>query len=87
MALPWLSKVKAPTLLIVGERDVPVLDWNQDAYRHLTAEKALVIVPGATHLFEEPGTLETVAREACRWFLRYLSPKPARPATTDRAHP
>ncbi len=87
MALPWLSRVKAPTLLIVGERDVPVLDWNQDAYRHLTAEKSLVIVPGATHLFEEPGTLESVAREACRWFLRYLSPETARPAAAEKAYP
>ncbi len=87
MALPWLSKVKAPTLLIVGERDVPVLDWNEDAYRHLTAEKQLVVVPGATHLFEEPGALEAVAREACRWFVRYLAPEADRPAAAGKAQP
>ena len=87
MALPWLSKVKAPTLLIVGERDVPVLDWNEDAYRHLTAEKQLVIVPGATHLFEEPGALEAVAQHACRWFVRYLSPGAPHPGTAGKAHP
>ncbi len=87
MALPWLSKVTAPTLLIVGERDVPVLDWNEDAYRHLTAEKQLVIVPGATHLFEEPGALEAVAREACRWFVRHLAAEAARPAAAGKARP
>jgi putative phosphoribosyl transferase len=84
MALPWLSKVKAPTLLIVGEHDAQVLDWNEDAYRHLTTDKELVIVPGATHLFEEPGALEAVARHACRWFVRYLAPEAA--DTAAKAH-
>jgi putative phosphoribosyl transferase len=87
MALPWLSKVKAPTLLIVGEHDAPVLDWNEDAYRRLTTEKELVIVPGATHLFEEPGALEAVAQHACRWFVRYLSPGAARSGAAAQAHP
>jgi putative phosphoribosyl transferase len=76
----WLPKVKAPTLLIVGEDDQPVLDWNRSAYRRLQAEKKLVVVPRATHLFEEPGTLEEVARHAAGWFSRYLAAPPARPA-------
>lgn len=87
MALPWLSKVKAPTLLIVGGHDAQVLDWNQDAYRCLTTDKELVIVPGATHLFEEPGALEAVARHACRWFVRYLSPGAVRSGAAAQAHP
>ena len=87
MALPWLSKVKAPTLLIVGEHDAQVLDWNQDSYRRLTTDKELVIVPGATHLFEEPGALEAVARHACRWFVRYLSPGAVRSGAAAQAHP
>lgn len=72
LALPWLPKVKAPTLLIVGELDSPVLDWNHNAYRHLSVEKELIVVPGATHLFEEPGAMHAVAINACRWFVRYL---------------
>jgi putative phosphoribosyl transferase len=68
-----LRNVKAPTLLIVGECDASVLDWNEDAMRQILTEKALVVVPGATHLFEEPGTLEAVAQHACHWFMRYLS--------------
>lgn len=77
-----LPKVKAPTLLIVGEDDQPVLDWNRSAYRQLQAEKKLVVVPGATHLFEEPGTLEMVAQHAAGWFSRYLAASSARPAAT-----
>jgi dienelactone hydrolase len=57
LAMSHLSRVKAPTLLIVGGRDMPVIEMNQRALERLTAEKKLVIVPGATHLFEEPGTL------------------------------
>jgi len=87
MALPWLSKVKAPTLLIVGQNDAPVLDWNEDAYRRLTTDKELVIVPGATHLFEEPGALEAVAQHACRWFVRYLSLGAPRSGTAGKARP
>ncbi|MGB5045701.1 MAG: alpha/beta hydrolase, partial [Nitrospira sp.] len=52
--------------------DGPVIEMNQDALRQLTCRKELVIVPGASHLFEEPGTLEQVAREALRWFQRYF---------------
>ena len=67
-----LPKVKAPTLLIVGSRDVPVIPLNEDAYRQLRCEKKLEIVPGASHLFEESGTLEVVARLAASWFTKYL---------------
>jgi putative phosphoribosyl transferase len=72
-----LPRVKAPTLLIVGGADYPVIKMNQDALRRLNSEKTLVIVPGATHLFEEPGKLEEVARLAARWFLRHFSEKSA----------
>ena len=69
-----LPLVQAPTLLIVGGHDFPVIDLNRQALRRLgAAEKELVIVPGATHLFEEPGALEDVARLAADWFTRYLS--------------
>jgi dienelactone hydrolase len=67
-----LAKVEAPTLLIVGERDEVVIRLNEEAYAQLRCEKALKIVPGATHLFEEPGTLELVAQLAGDWFVRYL---------------
>jgi len=67
-----LSKVKSPTLLIVGGLDYPVIRMNEDAYRQLRCEKELKIVPRATHLFEEPGTLEEVARLAADWFQRKL---------------
>ena len=72
LAAPFLSKVMAPTLLIVGERDPIVIDMNKAAYDQISSEKDLVIVPGATHLFEEAGTLEEVAELARRWFVRYL---------------
>jgi len=72
MAESYLPSVAAPTLLIVGGHDEPVIEMNQVAYNLLTCEKKLIIVPGATHLFEEPGTLEQVAEHAGRWFLRYL---------------
>jgi dienelactone hydrolase len=69
-----LARVKAPTLLIVGGRDEPVIALNQQALGRLgAAVKKLVIVPGATHLFEEPGALEEVARLASGWFTRHLN--------------
>ena len=70
-----LSTVSAPTLLLVGGYDGEVIDLNQLAYDQLRCEKKLVIVPGATHLFEEPGTLEEVARQAAAWFGRHLGAK------------
>jgi len=72
LAAPSLPHVTAPTLLIVGSEDVPVIAMNEEALALLTCPKRLVIVPGATHLFEEPGTLEQVADLAKRWFLQYL---------------
>jgi len=68
-----LARVRAPTLLIVGGNDVPVIGMNQEAMAQLHVENKLEIVPGATHLFEEPGALEEVARLAREWFERYLS--------------
>lgn len=67
-----LPNVKAPTLLIVGGDDVQVIEMNEEAMRLLKIEKKLVIIPGATHLFEEPGTLEEVARFAANWFVSHL---------------
>jgi dienelactone hydrolase len=69
-----LSQVQAPTLLIVGGRDYPVIEMNRDAMSRMRGEVRLEIVPGATHLFEEPGTLEQVAGLARQWLGRYLSP-------------
>jgi dienelactone hydrolase len=67
-----LACVAAPTLLIVGADDPQVITLNRQAYAHLQCTKALEIVPGATHLFEEPGTLEQVAALAADWFRRWL---------------
>lgn len=67
-----LGRVEAPTLLIVGGHDEPVIEMNRDAMRQMHAHVELEIVPGATHLFEEPGTLEQVAGLAAGWFARYL---------------
>jgi putative phosphoribosyl transferase len=72
LAAPFLPQVTAPTLLIVGGHDTPVIEMNREAFALLTCEKDLVIVPGATHLFEEPGALEQVASLALQWFQRYL---------------
>ncbi|MFZ0105611.1 MAG: alpha/beta hydrolase [Thiobacillus sp.] len=67
-----LAGVTAPTLLLVGGYDDGVIDLNQLAYDQLRCEKEMVIVPGATHLFEEPGTLEAVASRAAGWFAEHL---------------
>jgi putative phosphoribosyl transferase len=67
-----LSRVRAPTLLIVGSLDHGVIELNQEALAQLHPEKKIEIIPGATHLFEEPGALEEVARLAREWFKRYL---------------
>ncbi len=67
-----LAYVKAATLLIVGECDEEVLSLNEKAFEQLTCEKSLAVVPRATHLFEEPGALEEVARLAAMWFRKHL---------------
>jgi putative phosphoribosyl transferase len=67
-----LPRVRAPTLLIVGGRDPVVLELNRQAQERLHTENQLVVVPGATHLFEEPGALEVVSSLAAEWFSRYL---------------
>jgi pimeloyl-ACP methyl ester carboxylesterase len=72
-----LRRVTAPTLLIVGERDPEVIELNRRAQALLAGESRLDIVPGATHLFEEPGALERVAGLAREWFLRHLAPERA----------
>jgi predicted alpha/beta-hydrolase family hydrolase len=70
-----LTSVKSPTLLIVGERDEDVLRLNQKAFEQLTCEKSFAVVPHATHLFEEPGALEEVARLAADWFRTHFKPR------------
>jgi putative phosphoribosyl transferase len=78
LAEPYLGQVKAPTLLLVGGHDTPVIKMNQDAFgklQQLSAEKGekkIVVIPGATHLFEELGKLELVAQFASEWFARFL---------------
>jgi dienelactone hydrolase len=73
LARSSLSRVRAPTLLIVGSRDELVIELNRAAQQQLRAETRLEIVPGATHLFEEPGALEVVARLARDWFVQHLT--------------
>jgi putative phosphoribosyl transferase len=73
LAGEFLPRVHQPTLLIVGERDPVVLDLNREAMRPIAGETGLEIVPGASHLFEEPGALEQVARLAGDWFRRHLT--------------
>jgi putative phosphoribosyl transferase len=77
LAQSYLQAVQAPTLLIVGGNDDLVIELNEKALRLLRCNKQLVIVPAATHLFEEPGTLEEVARLAKEWFVRFLAPTEA----------
>jgi dienelactone hydrolase len=72
LAMSALDRVQSPTLLIVGGLDDIVIDLNREAYDKIKAEKHLAIIPGATHLFEEPGTLQEVARLAADWFKRHL---------------
>jgi dienelactone hydrolase len=74
LAGPALPLVRAPTLLVVGEEDRPVIALNRAALAELRCEGELVLVPGATHLFEEPGALDGVALLARAWFQRYLAP-------------
>lgn len=72
LAMPYLKKVKASVLLIVGGNDTPVIGMNEEAMKQLSVEKKLEIVPGATHLFEEPGKLEEVAQLAADWFTKHI---------------
>src|SRR5262249_3168133 len=72
LAGSWLGRVKAPTLLIVGGEDHMVADLNRGALAKLNCEKRLALVPGATHLFEEPGTLEKAAKLAREWFTQHF---------------
>lgn len=72
LAGPALSGVRAPTLFIVGGNDIDVRDLNEEALHAMHCHRKLIVVPGATHLFEEPGTLEEVARLAVEWFERWL---------------
>jgi dienelactone hydrolase len=76
LAGPALQEVRAPVLLIVGSLDGPTIDVNEDAYGELTAAAArkIEIVAGASHLFEEPGTLQQAGGLAARWFAKYLRP-------------
>ena len=83
LAMAALDSVQAPTLLIVGALDDVVIDLNRKAYERLRAEKQLAIVPGATHLFEEPGTLQEVARLAAAWFRRHLGAQRAATRTVE----
>jgi putative phosphoribosyl transferase len=77
LAQPVLATLRTPTLLIVGGRDTPVIEMNRQTMALMkNAEVRLEIVPGATHLFEEPGTLEQAARLAADWFVRHLRPVP-----------
>jgi alpha-beta hydrolase superfamily lysophospholipase len=72
LAKEALDKVQAPTLLIVGGQDEAVLQLNRRAMLQMTCIKKLNVIPGATHLFEEPGKLELVADAAANWFLKYM---------------
>jgi putative phosphoribosyl transferase len=76
LAMEDLPKVKSPTLLIVGGEDGPVIGMNEEAFEQIRSKKQMVIVPGAGHFFEEPGTLEEVARLATEWFVQYLPCSP-----------
>lgn len=72
MAIPVLANVTAPVLLLVGGNDVQVIELNQQAYDRMPGVKEMKLIPGATHLFEEPGTLEQVSELAADWFRKYL---------------
>ena len=82
-----LREVRAPTLLIVGGADAGVIDLNRDAFAQLRCPATLEVIPGATHLFEEPGALERVARLARRWFLHHLTREAQDPLAAASFHP
>jgi pimeloyl-ACP methyl ester carboxylesterase len=87
LAGEFLRLVRAPTLLIVGERDQPVIELTRRAMTQLAAPTRLEIVRLATHLFEEPGALQHVARLAREWFVQYLKPVPRRDNDRSSATP
>ncbi len=74
LALDVLPRIRAATLLVVGSLDTIVIDLNRHAYNRLQCEKRMEIVPGASHLFEEPGTLDVAAQSAATWFKEHLQP-------------
>jgi putative phosphoribosyl transferase len=84
LTMSALGNVQSPTLLIVGGLDDIVIDLNREAYEKIKVEKHIAIVPGATHLFEEPGTLQEVARLAADWFKRYLGRSRVQEARRNR---
>jgi putative phosphoribosyl transferase len=81
LAMEYLPRVHAPTLLIVGSADVEVLAMNEEAYSRLRCEKDIAVVEGATHLFEEPGALAEVATLAAKWFVEHLEVRVVRAAS------
>ena len=87
LAEAHLPHVTAPTLLLVGGDDVPVIEMNRTALARLTCVKDLVIIPGASHLFEEPGALEQVAERALRWFLQHVTLNSDNRRETKERHP
>lgn len=72
LAVPVLGKIRSPVLLLVGAKDSGILQLNQQAFQSLRCEKKMELINGATHLFEEPGTLDEVAKQASLWFQKYL---------------
>ena len=82
-----LARVRAPTLLIVGGEDLPVIDLNREALRMMRAECRLDVVPNASHLFEEPGALEQVARRAAGWFVAHFPARRSPPWRVEGASP
>lgn len=84
LAFNVLPEVKPPVLLIVGAKDQIVLELNKEAAKRLTTEHNLVVVPEASHLFEEPGKLDMVARRAQRWFTRYVRTPEGHPEASDK---
>ena len=78
LAGPYLTRVNAPTLLIVGGDDTAVIEMNRAALERMRCPKELRLVPSATHLFEEPGALEQVAELAAEWFKRHFTEETAR---------
>lgn len=70
-----LARVSTPTLLLVGGWDTPVIGMNRDAYEKMHCEKAMKVIPAASHLFEEPGKLEMVAQLSVEWFLHFMPPR------------